>query len=272
MERARPPEEGCGLDLQSTPADAEDCSTDAPSDNLDQPSLIVSSSVNIPAFLATCPSAKTMTAYSQTLERGVIMAITCKRWGCSVCGRRRVTALAKKTAASKPNRLVTLTLRPEDWTDPRSAFEKTAPKVNILAREARREWGEWEHLRVLEVTKKGWPHYHLVVRSPFIPLDWVKRHWRRMTGAYIVDMRQIKDSFGVYLYVVKYLAKQAYIPWTDRRVSQTKGFFLPEQFEPREPLHLADKQFSPWHPATYLDGDCQGLKITQLSRDCWFFG
>lgn len=103
----------------------------------------------------------------------------------------------------------------------------------------RRE-GSVEYLRVLEVTKKGWPHYHLLVRSPYLAHRLVRDTWAALTGATICDVRAVKKADNVYWYLVKYLGKQLYCDFTDRRVSQTAKFFTPKT--PYPSLELIDYQ------------------------------
>jgi hypothetical protein len=103
-----------------------------------------------------------------------------------------------------------------------------------------RRHGEFEYLRVLELTKRGWPHYHLLVRSPYRPYAHIRSTWATLTGATIVDVRQVKKRDSVYWYLVKYLAKQNHCTFTDRRVSQTGKFFKPKT--PYPSLELVDWQ------------------------------
>jgi hypothetical protein len=68
-----------------------------------------------------------------------------------------------------------------------------------------------------------------------------------LTNAPIVDIRKIQRCDNVFRYIIKYLCKQTYIPWTDRRASWTKHFFKPEP------------------PFTPLDLDISGLRRTKKS-------
>jgi hypothetical protein len=165
--------------------------------------------------------------------------VGCRRWACPFCGRRRVAALARRVEDAAPSRLITLTVDPKLWESPRHAYDGTRRALGPWTRAMRRN-GEFEYLRVLELTKKGWPHYHLLVRSPYIPYSLVQRVWAEQTGARVVDVRQVKKRDSVYWYLVKYLAKQSYCDFTERRVSQTGKFFKPKV--PYPSLDLGDYQ------------------------------
>ena len=175
--------------------------------------FLVGSTLNHESLANTCPSAKTLTGFSTLLDRWVVIQIRCKRWGCRHCGERKVTYLGWRCQDAEPNRLITLTISTSLWETPRQSYEATKSKVTQLAIRLRRKFGEFEYFKVLEVTKKGWPHYHLVVRSGYIPQPTISDIWQQLTGAHIVDVRAIKKTRDVYFYVVKYLAKQKYIPW-----------------------------------------------------------
>jgi hypothetical protein len=216
---------------------------------------------------AFCPWATTLHAWSKSLEKQVVIAIRCKRWGCDVCGKRKMTHYGRKCEAAKPNRLITLTVDTKLHETPHGAFKATGPKVTHFATRVRRIIPEFEYLKVLEVTKKGWPHYHLVVRSQFIKQAECSRIWAELTGAPIVDVRKIKKPSDVYYYVIKYLGKQKYIPWTDRRMSWSKNFFVKQEFEKVGGLDLCEISRSMKHPIDFLQMHYVGHTFEQFSAD-----
>lgn len=217
----------------------------------------------------TCPSAKSMIAFSIKLGRVVVIQVRCKRWGCRHCGERKVTHFGWRCEDAKPNRLITLTVSNSLWSSPRAAYDGTKGKVTQLAIRLRRKFGEFEYFKVLEVTKKGWPHYHLVVRSEYIPHQVIARMWQDLTGATIVDVRKIKKSRDVFFYVMKYLAKQRYIPWTTRRVSWSKNFFPPMKFKGGKTLDLVQVHWNDEHPDYMLKKYFHPFRIEAISSDCW---
>jgi len=174
-----------------------------------------------------------------------------------------------RVAAAKPNRLITLTVWPKLYDDPRQAYDLTRRAVPTLLRTLRKTYGPIECFRVLEVTKAGWPHYHLVARSEYIPQASIKTRWEELTGAMIVDVRQIKASKDVYWYVVKYLAKQDHVPWTTRRVTWTKGFFPADDFEPGPGLVLRSEKFVGHTPTQTAQWEYPGCTLERYSLDCW---
>lgn len=202
--------------------------------------------------LQFCPRAQTLLGYRSTDFRLVVVALSCKTWGCPVCGRRRISRLAHQTQDAKPNRLLTLTVDPKLHANPRQAFDSTRRCVPELTRFLRKRFGSFEYLRVTELTAAGWPHYHLLVRSPYIPQPVVKNHWAFLTGAVIVDLRKVHKALDAYTYLVKYLSKLKHIDWTDRHVSMSKRFVPPDLNSKPKPDKLANVHVVHQHPYTYL--------------------
>lgn len=231
--------------------------------------FLVGSDRSIHNWMMACPRAKTLEAYSETLENWVVIAISCNNWGCPVCGRKKVVHYAKLVADAAPNKLITLTVNPAKHSDPRAAYDETRRKIPGLSARLRRAYGEFEFFRILEITKKGWPHYHLIARSPYIPQAELSNLWAELVGAPIVDVRKIDRTASAYWYVVKYLAKQRYIPWTDRRAAWTRKFFPKSEFKPGQSLNLMQETFKREHPADYLRWWYEGHEIQAYSGNCW---
>lgn len=211
----------------------------------------------------TCHHASTYTARVINSDALLVLGITCKRWSCRPCAQAKIRRLAVLTKLAAPNRLLTLTVDPSLWNAPRDCFLDTSPKVAELTRSLRTRFGEVEYLRVTELTKKGWPHYHLLVRSGYLPHPVVKAEWNRLTGAQIVDLKQVNQSFKAYYYLTKYLSKLHSLQWTDRHVSYSKHFFPKGCNEKRSLEGVGDGRRWPVHPFEWLANHCMGLTITQ---------
>jgi len=212
-----------------------------------------------------CVAASTMVGYSMVLNHTVVIAITCKRWGCRFCGQKKMAVLGHKTVNAKPTTLITLTVNNRLHSTPRAAWEKTRRQIPKLIQRIRRNFGEFEYLKILEITKKGWPHYHFVARCEYIPQPRLSAWWNDLTGAPIVDVRKVKRTTDAYFYVVKYLGKQRYIPWTNRRASMSKHFDLDERPEKVDRLCLEVVEYFSDHPADYLRWHHEGRQVEMIS-------
>lgn len=216
-------------------------------------------------YFGGCPYAQTLTAHSITHGAQILFILPCRRWSCPVCSQQKIRRLAGSVRAAKPNRLLTLTIDPALYESPRGAFLATAPKVPLLVRKLRQRYGEVEYLRVTEVTKSGWPHYHLLVRSGFLPHAVVKTLWDEMTGAKIVDLRQVTKSFAAYQYLVKYLSKLHKLEWTERHVSVSRHFIPPDDWENPSPVVYGLEEFHNYHPAAFVAERCEGATLERLT-------
>jgi hypothetical protein len=160
---------------------------------------------------------------------------------------------------------LTLTVDPANWEDPRDAFDGTRRQVPELFRILRRKFGEVEYLRVTELTKAGWPHYHCLVRSGFLPHAVVRDRWQDLTGATIVDLRRIADKQKTYWYLVKYLAKMHTLGWTNRHVSYSKSFFRDPPREKNDALQLSEGKVLETHPATLAYHQFRNSELCEVS-------
>jgi hypothetical protein len=155
------------------------------------------------------------------------------------------------------------------YDSPRQAFDRTRGFVPELMRALRGRFGEVEYLRVTEVTVKGFPHYHLLIRSGYLPHQVVKNLWNKYTGASIVDIRPVTNKFGAYNYLAKYLTKMHHLEWTERHVSYSKSFF---PHDPQAEYHgpeLGDYQRLPVHPYEWLETNCFGQTLVQEAPLRW---
>lgn len=222
-----------------------------------------------PYCFDTCPSATTSIAYSEFFSSTIVVAVTCKRWGCRYCGEKKAITLGFRVQLAEPNKLITLTVNPKMYETPREAYEDTRRKLSDFSKLIRKEIGEFEYIRILEVTKKGWPHYHLVARSGYIPQKLISQIWSGLTGAPIVDIRKIKRLDMVAKYVMKYLCKQKYIPWTNRRVSWSKKFFPFKVKVSKGLWQLKSRRWVNEDPGTVIQSDYLGSVVRKVAADAW---
>lgn len=215
-------------------------------------SWIIQGNYNYRDWLNTCPSAQTLLADLPDYRVTLVIPLPCKQWSCRFCAQVKTRQLAAKTRDAKPNRMMTLTVDPKRWASPREAFDGTRRQIAPLFSTLRQRFGPAEYLRVTELTKAGWPHYHFLLRSDFLPHAVVRNTWEQLTGATIVDLRQVKPQWNAYSYLLKYLCKLHSIEWTERHVSYSRGFFPEPPEKPPWPFELRSSTTEHLHPNTYL--------------------
>lgn len=201
-----------------------------------------------------CPWAKSVLAIDPETDKLILCPVTCKRWGCSYCAVRKIRKLAFLTNGAAPNRWIRLGVDPALYDGPKDAWQKTAPQFPELFRrlrlkpierwKARKKAGklrdgdqcpeaaEIEYLKVTELHKSGYPHYHALLRSGYIAKDQMDAVWSQLTGAANYNwIAKIDSTFSSFRYLVKYLTKLHRLEWTERHVSYSRGFFRPEDKE-----------------------------------------
>ena len=223
----------------------------------------------------SCPWATSIRMIDPETNKPILAQVTCKRWGCAYCAPRKIKKLSYLTNQAEPNRWIRLGVNPALHESPEAAWRKTSPQVPELFRVLRQDGKEYEYLRVAELhnasTKYselpveykalGFPHYHCLLRSPYIPQRKLSDLWDKLTAAPVVYIAKIDQSFRTFRYLVKYLTKLHRIEWTDRHVSYSKGFFTDES---KEKLEYPEKQVierSELHPWVYLTNYYYGQEI-----------
>ena len=230
-----------------------------------------------------CDWATTVTGYDVNTGKYIAIGVTCKRWGCPFCAVKKIRRLAWMSRNAEPNRLLTLTVSSKRYASGEDAWKGTSKAFPELVRYIRKNRGECEYLRVLELQANGMPHFHCMLRSPFIPQRELVAEWRRIIGfpetPYEqsdkpkewagVNLKRIDDSFRTFRYLVKYLTKLHKIPWTDRHVSYSRGFFKPEDLEQVEYAKLENVEKYDVHPWQYLNERYYSTELKVLDHGKW---
>lgn len=152
-----------------------------------------------------------------------MIAQGCRRWTCDVCGPRRKWQFVLRIVAAKPTRFITLTCTRDNTAD--EQHQLMVKQLPRLITKLRKTHGPIDYLRMLETCQDGYPHFHLLARSAFIPHADLKRLWQQLTTARVVDIRKAHGrSVG---YVAKYIAKARGSDgvWSRQRVSVSKNFW-----------------------------------------------
>jgi hypothetical protein len=173
------------------------------------------------------------------------------------------------TKLACPNKLLTLTVDPKLHDNPELAWITTAPKVPELIRALRKRFGKVEYLRVVEETKGGWPHYHCMVRADYLPQPVIRQLWSDLTGAVIVDIRQVAQFFNSFQYLVKYLTKLHRVDWTERHVTYSRSFFPVAITAKNEPSEWRTVRTVEIEPLTWLNLNRPGASLTQTGPYTW---
>jgi len=133
----------------------------------------------------------------------------CRSWGCQECGPMRRRRLMAVAAGGDPQRFLTLTVNPQEGGSPEQRLFALSNAWRTVVKRLRRLHPSEpvEYLAVVEQTKAGEPHLHILLRSPFIPQAWLSAVMAELINAPIVDIRRIRNPREVIRYVAKYVTK-----------------------------------------------------------------
>lgn len=164
----------------------------------------------------------------------------CRSWSCEVCQPRRRAQLMAQAAGGNPNRFLTLTVNPAIGDSPSDRLRLLARAWRVAVQRLRRAFpGKTiDYLAIVEETKQGEPHLHLLLRAPFIPQGLISAIMGELIESPIVDIRAIKNVRHVIRYVAKYITKAPAQFGTAKRYwcSRTWEAAPPAKTDEKDPL------------------------------------
>jgi len=183
----------------------------------------------------------------QTESFAEAKSLKCRSWGCEECQPVRRRQLMAQAASGDPTRFITLTANPREGVDPEDRLKRLSHAWAIVVKRIRRMHpGETvSYLAVVEATKAGEPHLHILFRGPWVAQKWLSSVMHELANAPIVDVRRIKDRQQVVNYVAKYIAKKPAQFGTSKRYWQTPDYQLEKDEETVFSL-LPDLKYAVW--------------------------
>jgi len=136
--------------------------------------------------------------------------LTCKSWNCEYCAPRRRAKLMAQASSGTPTRFITLTVNPDVGDDPEHRLKLLANAWRLVIKRLRRLHPdkEIEYLALVEATKAGEPHLHILFRGPYISQQLLSTFMAELIQSPIVDIRRIKNAKEAIRYVAKYVTKK----------------------------------------------------------------
>lgn len=181
--------------------------------------------------------------------------LRCRSWRCPTCAPKRRWQLIQDGLAGEPNRFVTLTVNPHWGDSPEARGAALARAWRDYVREWRRQRpsGELHYMAVLELTKRGEPHLHIIVRGGFIPQKHLSAFMARAIGAPVVDVRMVREKSEVASYVAKYISKRPI------RLGTLKRYWRSTKFLP-DAIREARKQKKDYRALWMIDADIDTVR------------
>lgn len=172
-------------------------------------------------------------------EEPVILAVLlrCKRADCPTCGWRRLKQWRDLAIAGRPTTFLTLTSNPAWGECPRERLDHLQRAWELLRKRIERLKGlkSLPYMRVIEATRRGEPHMHVLMRAPFIEQAWISEQMRELNSAPIVDVRAVRSNSEVARYVSKYVTKGGATFEGRRRFAKSRDWIVDDP-PSRDPL------------------------------------
>lgn len=203
-----------------------------------------------------------------------LVDLPCRCWSCTDCQRLLRALIRKRIMSGQPNTFLTLTVNPKLHSSREEREDVMKRGLNKLAQRARIEWPKvrFEYFAVVELTKRGEVHFHVMCQAPFIPKQWLVTQWEKLTGAIIVDVKRISSKAGATRYVTKYTSKNPERLANHRRFVVSQGY----ERDVKRARNRIDLFESPWHFVKcrgFLfveDMLVRGIKFIETGDGQWF--
>jgi hypothetical protein len=188
-----------------------------------------------------------------------VKPLPCNSWSCDYCAPRRKSRLMAQAASGEPNRCLTLTITSRVGISPANRYHMLHDAWRIVAKRIVRqfalpperrwiitnaddskyqnpetykrtkgiktaEYSKLHYFAFVEATKRGEPHLHILVRSPYIPQDWLARQMEELIQSPRVWIDRIKNTKAAVGYVSKYVTKAPAQFGKTRRYWSTRGW------------------------------------------------
>lgn len=173
--------------------------------------------------------------------------------------------------SGEPNRFLTLTVNPAFLDSPEARLTALNHAWKVIVKRLRRihRRRTIEYLAVVEGTKAGEPHLHILLRAPFLPHDQLSEWMAELTTAPVVDIRSIRSRRQIANYVAKYIAKKPEQFGTHKRYWTSRGYDQSEPYARDE----AEQELESWHVWTHgrrflrLFWQAQGFALYKANED-----
>lgn len=187
----------------------------------------------------------------------------CRSWECGICKPRRTKQLVALAKSGDPNRFLTLTTSPEAGDTPEDAYEVLQHAWKLFCKRIKRlpGFGGFAYLWVVEATKAGRPHLHVLLRCAWIDHKLISEWFEELAQSPIVHIEAIKSTRKAAAYVAKYVAKKP------ARFGNSKRYFASRDYEvDKLPKLAADpNRVGKWELLMYPIGQL----IQEWTRDGW---
>lgn len=179
------------------------------------------------------PYCGSRTSVKQAPGNKLVSVLRCRAWTCPECQPRRRRRLIRDAVRGRPDTFITLTLEASWALHPEEGVKELSRAWRLIRKRHTRAHPDEKlpFLAVVELTKAGTPHLHILARSSWVDKHWLSSTMKEITGSFIVKIERPKDRQKVGAYCAKYIGQEP------TRVGKTKRYWQSQNYkiDPTEP-------------------------------------
>ncbi len=188
--------------------------------------------------------------------------LPCRSWHCPECAPRRRSQLMALAGSGLPNRFITLTVNPTIGDSKEARLKLLSYAWRTIVKRLRYSHPNEpiEYLALVEATKNGEPHLHILYRGPYVQQRLLSTAMEEIAASPIVDIRRIRNVREVVRYVAKYVTKAPAQFGTSKRYWHSTGYecdkaaHIAATFRPTEPWRIVREDIRFVISAWFNDG------------------
>lgn len=163
------------------------------------------------------------------------VSLPCKSWGCPDCQDNRKRQLTAQAMGGAPYTFLTLTSRRKPGKSANAAALELSRAWRLIRLRLMRKyrWKALPFLAVVEATKLGWPHLHILLRVKYIPWQVLSAWMAELHDSPVVDIKHIDNQGRVAGYVAKYCSKCVHKFGTAKRYWQSRDYDIRDKRPPK---------------------------------------
>lgn len=163
------------------------------------------------------------------------VSLRCKSWLCPGCQDGRKKALIAQAIGGKPTKFLTLTSRRRDGLTVEAAAKEISHAWRLVRLRIMRrlKTGKLPFVAVMERTKQGWPHLHILCRMPWFSQKQISIWMKEILDSPVVWIEHLDKAHKAAVYCSKYASKCEQKIGTSKRYWQSQDYDLRPEREPK---------------------------------------
>ena len=175
------------------------------------------------------------------------VSLRCKSWLCPDCQSTRKKQLIAQAIGGEPTKFLTLTSKRREHLTPEQAAKEISHAWRLVRLRIMRRLKvkKLPFIAVMEKTKLGWPHLHILCRMPWFSVKQISIWMKEIMESPFVWIEHLDKAHKAAVYCSKYATKCEQKVGTSKRYWQSQDYDLrPER--PEKPKYAPGWGWEMW--------------------------